>query len=136
MFERNNNHYLLLKSSVLTYLLRNGNFRLKKMSIHEHEEDIDVVSSPEPSPRPSSECRTSTPTFNARSPFVQDQSSLSPSKMESSPSDHGKTTNANFTSFSINSILSRNETKKDEHINGSFPIEHGTAAHDAAMMSR
>lgn len=107
------------------------------MSIHEHEEDIDVVSSPEPSPRPSSECRTSTPpTFITRSPSIHDQSSLSPSKTVTSPSDHGKTTNANFTSFSINSILNRNEAKRDEHINGSYSIEQSTAAHDAAMISR
>lgn len=108
------------------------------MSIHEHEEDIDVVSSPEPSPRPSSKCRTaSPPTFNTRSPSVQDQSSLSPSKMATSPMDHGKTMNANFTSFSINSILNRNEaTKKGEHLNGSYSIEQSTVAHDAAMMSR
>lgn len=103
------------------------------MSIHEHEEDIDVVSSPEPSPRPSSECRTSTPTF-IRSPH-HDQSSLSPAKTESTSSDHGKT-NSSFTSFSINSILSRNETKKDDLIAGAFLPNEQSAAHDAAMLSR
>lgn len=113
------------------------------MSIHGHDEDIDVVSSPEPSPRHSSESQerfTSTP-IQSRSPAfdrsASERASVSPAKTESS--DQGKT-NAGFTSFSINSILSRSETKKDELINTPFlpnaPLTDPSSLQDAAMISR
>lgn len=113
------------------------------MSIHEHDEDIDVVSSPEPSPRHSSESQerlTSTP-IQSRSPAfdrcANDRASVSPAKTESS--DQGKT-NAGFTSFSINSILSRSEAKKDEMINTPFgpnpQLADPHSLQDAAMISR
>lgn len=110
------------------------------MSIHENEGDIDVVSSPEPSPQPSNESKyeyhkTST---QDRSSNRYDRSSISPSKTDSSSSDHGKI-NSNFTSFSINSILGRNEVKKDDTINTHhyLPIsDPSNLAHDAAMISR
>lgn len=112
------------------------------MSIDEHDEDIDVVSSPEPSPHHSSESRerlTSTPIHN-RSPIFDrssnERASVSPAKTES---DQGKT-NAGFTSFSINSILSRSETKKDELINTPFlpnaQLTDPSSLQDAAMISR
>lgn len=115
------------------------------MSIHEHDEDIDVVSSPEPSPHHSSESRerlTSTPIHN-RSPIFDrssnERASVSPAKTESTSSDQGKT-NAGFTSFSINSILSRSETKKDELINTPFlpntQLTDPSSLQDAAMISR
>lgn len=110
------------------------------MSVHEHDEDIDVVSSPEPSPQHSSESRdrfTSTPIHN-RSP-TNDRASKSPVKIESTASDQGKT-NANFTSFSISSILSKAEHKKDDAISASFfPSTNLSEPHsleDAAMISR
>lgn len=114
-----------------------------KMSIHGHDEDIDVVSSPEPSPRHSSESQerlTSTP-IQSRSPAfdrtANERASVSPAKTESS--DQGKT-NAAFTSFSINSILSRSETKRDELINTPFlpnaPLTDPNSLQDAAMISR
>lgn len=116
------------------------------MSIHEHDEDIDVVSSPEPSPQPQRELRerlTSTPIRN-RSP-ASDRSnngrtSVSPSKIESTSSEQGKT-NAGFTSFSINSILSRHENRKDDMISTSFVTPPPNlcdpgSLQDAAMISR
>lgn len=116
-----------------------------KMSIHENDDDIDVVSSPEPSPQPSRESRdrlTSTP-IPSRSPAFEragrDRASLSPTKTESSTSDHGKT-NAGFTSFSISSILSRSVGKKDDMISAPFlsnaNLTDPSALHDAAMISR
>lgn len=112
------------------------------MSVHEHDEDIDVVSSPEPSSQHSNESRerfTSTPIHN-RSPGADrsnDRASASPAKTEST--DQGKT-NANFTSFSISSILSKNESKKGDTISTSFlPNTNFAEPHsleDAAMISR
>lgn len=115
------------------------------MSIHEHDEDIDVVSSPEPSPQHSNyseERLTSTP-IQSRSPVydrsANERASASPAKSESTSSDQGKT-NANFTSFSINSILSRNESKRDDMISSPFLSTANLAdphpLHDAAMISR
>lgn len=117
-----------------------------KMSIHEHDEDIDVVSSPEPSPKHSSESRelfSSTP-IHSRSPAIDqihERVSESPVKTESVTSDQGKqTTNASFTSFSISSILSKNETKKgDPTTNPFLPNINSTepnSLEDAAMISR
>ena len=112
------------------------------MSIHEHDEDIDVVSSPEPSPQSRTETRdrlTSTP-INNRSPTFDrtsnDRASLSPTKAESTSSDQGKTPSAAFTSFSINSILSRNENKKDELISAPFSLNAHLTDPSAAMISR
>lgn len=115
------------------------------MSIHEHDEDIDVVSSPEPSPNHSSESRerlTSTPIQNRSPAFernLNERASVSPAKTESTSSDQGKT-NAGFTSFSINSILNRSESKKDEMINMPFlpnaQLSDPNSLQDAAMMSR
>lgn len=115
------------------------------MSIHEHDEDIDVVSSPEPSPQHSiysDERLTSTPIQNRSPSFdrsANERATASPAKSESTSSDQGKT-NTNFTSFSINSILSRNESKKDDMINSPFlPTANLTDSHslqDAAMISR
>ncbi|XP_055305679.1 homeobox protein Hmx-like [Sitodiplosis mosellana] len=115
------------------------------MSIHEHDEDIDVVSSPEPSPRHSNESRerlTSTP-IQSRSPAfdrsASERASVSPAKTESTSSDQGRT-NAGFTSFSISSILSRSENKKDELINTPFlpnaQLTDPSSLQDAAMISR
>lgn len=113
------------------------------MSIHEHDEDIDVVSSPEPSPRDSNESRerlTSTPIQNRSPAFdrsANERASVSPAKTESTTSDQSKT-NAGFTSFSINSILSRSETRRDEMINTPF-LSNATdpsSLQDAAMISR
>lgn len=115
------------------------------MSIHEHDEDIDVVSSPEPSPQSPRESReriTSTPIKNRSPAFdrsINDRASLSPSKSESTSSEQGKT-NAGFTSFSISSILSRNESKKDEMISTPFAsntkLSEPNSLQDAAMISR
>lgn len=115
------------------------------MSIHEHDEDIDVVSSPEPSPQHSNESRerlTSTP-IRTRSPALDrslnERASVSPAKTESTSSDQGKT-NAGFTSFSINSILNRNESKKDDMITSTFlpnaSLANPNSLQDAAMISR
>lgn len=115
------------------------------MSIHEHDEDIDVVSSPEPSPQHSSESRehlTSTP-IRPRSPIldrsVEERASVSPAKTESTSSDQGKTS-AGFTSFSINSILNRNESKKDDMITPPFlssaALTDPNSLQDATMISR
>lgn len=108
------------------------------MSIHEHDEDIDVVSSPEPSPHSRTESQdrlTSTPIRN-RSPS-NDRASLSPAKAESTSSDQGKTSSAAaFTSFSINSILNRNESKKDELIGAPFLSNAHLSDPSAAMISR
>lgn len=117
----------------------------EKMSIHEHDEDIDVVSSPEPSPQPTSESLdrlTSTPIPN-RSPILDrssnDRASVSPVKAESTSPDQGRT-NTSFTSFSISSILSRNESKRNEMINAPFftnaNLPDPNSLHDAAMISR
>lgn len=110
------------------------------MSVHENDEDVDVVSSPEPSPHHSNESedrRTSTPICN-RSPAIDqtnDRASVSPAKTE----DPGKT-NANFTSFSISTILSKNEGRKDHAINASFlpttNFNETGSLEDAAMISR
>lgn len=112
------------------------------MSIHEHDEDIDVVSSPEPSPQSRTESRdrlTSTPIHN-RSPAFDRTSnecaSFSPAKAESTSSDQGKSASAAFTSFSINSILSRNENKKDELISAPFLSNAHLSDPSAAMISR
>lgn len=112
------------------------------MSIHEHDEDIDVVSSPEPSPQShtsSRERQTSTPIHNRSPEFDRtsnDRASLSPAKAESTSSDQGKTSSAAFTSFSINSILSRNENKKDELITSPFLSNAHLTDPSAAMISR
>lgn len=113
------------------------------MSVHEHDEDIDVVSSPEPSPQSCTESRdrlTSTP-IQHRSPAFDrtsnDRASLSPTKPESiTSSEHGKTTSAAFTSFSINNILSRNENKKNELISAPFLSNTHLTDPSAAMISR
>lgn len=112
------------------------------MSIHEHEEDIDVVSSPEPSPHSRAESQdrlTSTPIHNRSPAFDRtsnDRESLSPSKAESTSFDQGKTSSTAFTSFSINSILSRNENKKDELIGAPFLSNAHLSDPSAAMISR
>lgn len=101
------------------------------MSIHHIEEDIDVVSSPEPSPQHSIHT-PHTPTSHRHS---TGRSSVSPAKTESTTSDSGKTSST-FTSFSINSILSRSdEVKKDDPF-GAFSDPANRSAHDAAMLSR
>lgn len=114
------------------------------MSIHEHDEDIDVVSSPEPSPKHSSESRepfSSTP-IHSRSPAIDqihERVSESPVRTESVTSDQGKT-NASFTSFSISSILSKNETKKGDPTTNPFLPNINScepnSLEDAAMISR
>lgn len=112
------------------------------MSIHEHDEDIDVVSSPEPSPRSRSESQdrlTSTPIHNRSPAFDRtsdDRASFSPAKAESTSSDQEKTSSAAFTSFSINSILSRSESKKDELIGAPFLSNAQLSDPSAAMISR
>lgn len=115
------------------------------MSIHEHDEDIDVVSSPEPSPPHSSESGerlTSTP-IHIRSPTLDrsatERASVSPEKTESTSSDQGKT-NTGFTSFSINSILNRNESKKDDLMSSPFlpnaNLVDPNSLQDPALISR
>lgn len=104
------------------------------MSIHHNEEDIDVVSSPEPSPHHS----TDMPRTPHSMRHSIDRCSVSPTKTESSTSDSGKTSSA-FTSFSINSILSRSaDVKKDDPFASAFLTSDpaSRSAHDAAMLSR
>lgn len=120
----------------------------KKMSSQDPDIDINVVSSPEHSPQPDYnpthiKYQTSTST-NATSMAnrvlintMSDSSRLSPAR---TPPDNGKmSANSGYTSFTISSILSRNDPKKDSLTsvtNLPFVDASGTSVHDAAMISR
>lgn len=122
------------------------------MSSQDLDVDISVVSSPEPSPRPddSNTSRTeyqynnnnnNTNNINnnntSHSTFSHSvDSRLSPPK---TPPDHGsKTSGSAYTSFSITSILSRNEPKKGPITPmPTLPLTDANGSvHDAAMISR
>lgn len=112
------------------------------MSSQDIDVDISVVSSPEPSPRP-----------DDRSPSHNDyyassnnnhhhhhtlnhsiESRLSPPK---TPPDASKSAGSPYTSFSITSILSRNEPKKGPVMPmATLPMVDANGSHDAAMLSR
>lgn len=116
------------------------------MSSQDLDVDISVVSSPEASPRPddSTSSRTeyqynnnnNTNNNNSHSTFNHGiDSRLSPPK---TPPDHGKTSGSAYTSFSITSILSRNEPKKGPIMPmPTLPLTDANGSvHDAAMISR
>lgn len=119
------------------------------MSSQDPDIDINVVSSPEHSPQPDTNGRIKyqsanlTPTSSMPGRILintmSDASRLSPSK---TPPDHGKMSGnsaAGYTSFTISSILSRNDPKKDSLLaaaNMPFVDASGSTVHDAAMISR
>lgn len=108
------------------------------MSSQDVDVDISVVSSPEPSPRPDD---TSSRNDYYSSHHHQNslnhsiESRLSPPK---TPPEHGKTGGSPYTSFSITSILSRNEPKKGPLVPmPTLPsADANGGVHDAAMISR
>lgn len=116
------------------------------MSSQDLDVDISVVSSPEPSPRPDDNSSRHEFTFAHSTPQHQSsynnnnnniESRLSPPKI--SP-EQGKTSGGSaYTSFSITSILSRNEPKKNPITPmPTIPLHTDATGtvHDAAMLSR
>lgn len=110
------------------------------MSSQDLDVDISVVSSPEPSPRPDDHNASRTEyhfsTHNNSTFNHSSESRLSPPK---TPPEHGKNSGGSaYTSFSITSILSRNEPKKGPIAPmPTLPLPDANGSvHDAAMISR
>lgn len=121
---------------------------LMKMSSQDPDVDINVVSSPEHSPQPDynatrikfqavSSAAPTTMSNRIMINTISDSSRLSPAEM---PADNSKlSANSGYTSFTISSILSRNDPKKDSITSSSnlpFIDANGGTVHDAAMLSR
>lgn len=123
-------------------------FAFAGMSSQDPDVDINVVSSPEQSPQPDysitntkfpniSTTMTTTMANHVLINSISESSRLSPAR---TPPDNGKmSANSGYTSFTISSILSRSDHKKESNAastNLPFIDATGASVHEAAMISR
>lgn len=135
----NNNCWIFGKKSQISFA---------GMSSQDPDVDINVVSSPEQSPQPEySTANTNFPAISttmtnttANHVLINSISESSRLSLARTPPDNGKiSANSGYTSFTISSILSRSDNKKESVASANnlpFIDATGASVHEAAMISR